>query len=58
MKTFMVQTEQQIYARIMEMKLNLENTEAFTKIAMENPIFAEIQSRRNHIKILYCSGVL
>lgn len=41
MKTLMVQTEQQIYARIMEMRLNLENTEAFTKIAMESPIFAE-----------------
>src|ERR687898_1723097 len=35
------QSEQQIYSRIMEARLKLENTETFTKMAKESPIFAE-----------------
>ena len=36
-----IQTEQQIYARIMEARLKLENTDAFTNMAKESPDFAE-----------------
>ncbi|MDQ6863624.1 MAG: hypothetical protein M3044_07345 [Thermoproteota archaeon] len=36
-----VQSEQQIYARIIETRMKLENTEAFTKMAKENEMFAE-----------------
>ena len=40
-KSMRIQSEQQIYARIIESRMKLENTEAFTKIAEENPLFAE-----------------
>jgi hypothetical protein len=40
-KSMRIQSEQQIYARIIESRMKLENTEAFTKIAKENPLFAE-----------------
>jgi|SRR5947208_9972242 len=35
------EAEEQIYARIMEARIRLENTETFTKMAQESPIFAE-----------------
>jgi hypothetical protein len=35
------EAEGQIYARIMEARIRLENTETFTKMARESPIFAE-----------------
>jgi hypothetical protein len=34
-----IQNEQQIYSRIMEARLKLENTEEFTKMAAESPVF-------------------
>ncbi|MGI0006989.1 MAG: hypothetical protein ACREAR_03205 [Nitrosotalea sp.] len=39
-KEMRIQTEQQIYARIIEARLNLEKTETFTKMAKESPVFA------------------
>lgn len=39
-KEMCIQTEQQIYARIIEARLNLEKTETFTKMAKESPVFA------------------
>jgi hypothetical protein len=36
-----IQSEQQIYARIIETRMRLENTEAFTKMAKESEMFAE-----------------
>jgi hypothetical protein len=36
-----MQSEQQIYSRIMDDRLKLESTETFTKMAKESPIFAE-----------------
>jgi len=36
-----MQSEQQIYSRIMDARLKLESTNAFTKMAKESPIFAE-----------------
>jgi len=36
-----IQSEQQIYSRIMEARLKLENTEEFTNMAQESPIFKE-----------------
>ncbi len=36
-----MQNEQQIYSRIMEARLKLENTEQFTKMASESHIFKE-----------------
>lgn len=35
------QNEQQIYSRIMDARLKLENTEEFTEMANESPIFKE-----------------
>jgi hypothetical protein len=35
------QSEQEIYSRIMDARLKLENTEVFTKMAKGSPIFAE-----------------
>lgn len=40
-KNMRMQTEQVIYARIMEARIRLENTETFTKMAKESPVFAE-----------------
>ncbi len=36
-----IQSEQQIYSSIIEARLKLENTEEFTKMANDNPIFME-----------------
>ena len=36
-----MQSEQQIYSRIMDVKLKLENTETFTWIEKESPVFVE-----------------
>ncbi len=36
-----MQTEQEIYSRIMGDRIRLENTETFTNMAKESPIFAE-----------------
>jgi hypothetical protein len=36
-----MQTEQEIYSRIMGDRIRLENTETFTNMARESPIFAE-----------------
>jgi hypothetical protein len=36
-----IQSEQQIYSRIMEARLKLENTEEFTNMAKESSIFME-----------------
>jgi hypothetical protein len=36
-----IQSEQQIYSRIMDARLKLENTEVFTKMAKGSPVFAE-----------------
>jgi hypothetical protein len=40
-KNMQMQSEQQIYSRIMDARLKLESTNAFTKMAKESPIFAE-----------------
>lgn len=36
-----MQSEQQIYSRIIEARLKLENTEEFSKMARESPVFME-----------------
>jgi hypothetical protein len=41
MKNLKIQSEQEIYSRIMDARLKLENTEVFTKMAKGSPIFAE-----------------
>jgi hypothetical protein len=40
-KNMQLQSEQQIYSRIMDARLKLESTETFTKMAEESPIFAD-----------------
>jgi hypothetical protein len=40
-KNLKIQSEQQIYSRIMDVRLKLENTESFTNMAKESPIFLE-----------------
>jgi hypothetical protein len=40
-RSMRIQSEQQIYARVIETRMKLENTEAFTRIAKENELFAE-----------------
>jgi hypothetical protein len=40
-KNIRMQTEQEIYSRIMEARIKLENTETFTNMARESPIFVE-----------------
>jgi hypothetical protein len=45
-KSMQMQSEQQIYSRIMDARLKLESTKTFTKMAKESPIFAEIYSSR------------
>jgi hypothetical protein len=40
-KNMQMQSEQQIYSRIMDARLKLEGTETFTKMAKESPVFAE-----------------
>jgi hypothetical protein len=41
MRILKSQSEQQIYSRIMDARVKLENTETFTSMARESPIFAE-----------------
>ncbi len=36
-----MQNEQQIYSRILEARLKLENTDEFTKMASESPVFKD-----------------
>ena len=36
-----IQNEQEIYSRIIEARLRLENTEQFTRMANESPVFKE-----------------
>lgn len=40
-KNTRMQSEQQIYARIMDARIRLENSEAFTNMAKQSPLFAE-----------------
>ena len=40
-KNMRMQTEQEIYSRLMEARIRLESTETFTKMAEESPIFVE-----------------
>ena len=40
-KNMRMQSEQQIYARIMDARIKLENSEAFTEMARESPFFSE-----------------
>jgi hypothetical protein len=40
-KSMQMQSEQQIYSRIVDARLKLESTETFTKMAKESPIFTE-----------------
>ena len=40
-KNMRIQSEQQIYARIMDARIRLENSEAFTRMARESPTFSE-----------------
>lgn len=40
-KNMRMQTEREIYSRIMEARIRLENTETFTRMAMESSVFAE-----------------
>ena len=40
-KSMRIQSEQQIYARIIESRMKLENNESFTRMAKESPLFAE-----------------
>ena len=40
-KNMRIESEQQTYARIIETRMKLENTEAFTKMAKESKVFAE-----------------
>ena len=41
LKNLKMQSEQQIYSRIMDVRLKLENTETFTRMAKESPVFEE-----------------
>jgi hypothetical protein len=41
MRNLKIQSEQQIYSRIMDARLKLESTKTFTNMAKESPIFAE-----------------
>ena len=40
-RSMRIQSEQQVYARVIETRMKLENTEAFTRIAKENELFAK-----------------
>ncbi len=40
-ESLLIQSEQQIYARIIETRMKLENTDGFTKMTKENELFAE-----------------
>ena len=49
-KNIRMQTEQEIYSRIMEARIRLENTETFTNMAKESPIFVERFTLVNTLK--------
>ena len=49
-KNIRMQTEQEIYSRIMEARIRLENTETFTNMAKESPIFVERFALVNTLK--------
>jgi hypothetical protein len=36
-----IQSEQQVYARVIEARMRIENTDAFTRMAKENEMFAK-----------------
>lgn len=57
-KNIRLQTEQQIYARMIEARLHLENTEAFTAMAMESSAFTERFSVVNKPEQYYVSVAL
>jgi hypothetical protein len=38
-KNMQIQSEQQIYAKVIEARLKLENTDTFTNMAIQSPIF-------------------
>jgi hypothetical protein len=40
-KNMQIQSEQQIYSRIMDARLKFESTDTFTNMAKESPVFAE-----------------
>jgi hypothetical protein len=40
-KNLKIQSEQQIYSRIMDARLKLQSTESFTKMAKESPNFGQ-----------------
>ena len=50
-----IQYEQQIYSRIIEARLKLENTEEFTKMARESNVFRErfalVDSHQNIVRL-------
>jgi hypothetical protein len=49
-KNMRMQIEQEFYSRIMEARFRLENTETFTNMAKESPIFAERFTLVNTLK--------
>ena len=49
-KNIRMQTEQEIYSRIMEARIRLENTETFTNMAKKSPVFAERFTLVNTLK--------
>jgi len=57
-KNVRLQTEQQIYARMIEARLHLENTEAFTTMAMESSAFTERFSMVDRPEQYYVSVAL
>jgi len=40
-KNMQIQSEQQIYTKVIEARLKLENTDTFTNMAIQSPIFAK-----------------
>ena len=40
-KNMKIQSEQQIYSKVIEMRLKLEDSDAFTNMAKQSPIFTE-----------------
>ena len=56
-KNMQIQSEQQIYSRIMDARLKLESTETFTNMAKESPIFAERFTIVDSPDEYYISGI-
>ena len=40
-KNMQIQSEQQIYTKVIEARLKLENTDTFSNMAIQSPIFAK-----------------